>query len=143
MQRNVSLCRVATNAMVMRHRISRRYDHFRNWNAPREIARRNLRPQEFRPRVEWHLSTRGGRPVLQETSWSDHPLACGRLMSNVGEGLVHLQGPLTQSFKASDGLEREIHHLGDIRDWPYIRLWRNSFLPPRRSSRYPPSTIHT
>ena len=60
--------------------------------------------------------------MLQETSWSDHPLACGRLMSNVGEGLVHLQGLLTQSFKASDGLEREIYHLGDIRDWPIGRV---------------------
>ena len=39
-------------------------------------------------------------------------------MSNVGDGLVHLQGPLTQRFKAYDGLEREIHRLGDIREWP-------------------------
>jgi len=39
-------------------------------------------------------------------------------MSNVGDGLIHLQGLLPRSFKASDGLEREIRHLGEIRDWP-------------------------
>lgn len=56
--------------------------------------------------------------MRREVRRRDHPLAPGRLMSNVGDGLVHLQRQLTQRFKAYDGLECEIHRLGDIREWP-------------------------
>ncbi len=39
-------------------------------------------------------------------------------MPNVGDALSYPQGPRSRRLMSSDGLEREIHHLGEIREWP-------------------------